>query len=75
VKGITKAFLSRTTNVKARRYEGAAFTSRFIDDALRTKRKVLDLDGGGSALRRILSYFSLTAYGGLMPVTTFGSFG
>jgi hypothetical protein len=46
VKRITKALLSRMTNVKAGRYEGAAFTSLFIDDSLRrTRRKVHSLKG------------------------------
>jgi hypothetical protein len=37
--------LSGVTNVKAGRYKGAAFTL-FIDDAIWTRRKVHDLDGG-----------------------------
>ena len=46
VEGVTKALLSRMTNVKAGRNEGAAFTSLFIDDALRrTRWKVHSLEG------------------------------
>ena len=45
VKGVSKALLSRMANVKAGRYEGAAFTRHFIDEALRTRRKVFDLEG------------------------------
>ena len=37
--------LSRMTNVKAGRHEGAAFTHFIIDDALRTRRKVLNFEG------------------------------
>jgi hypothetical protein len=50
VKGIAKAMLPRMTNVKACRYERAAFTRLFIYDALRTRRKVPDLEA-----RRCLS--------------------
>jgi hypothetical protein len=39
--------LSRVTNVKAARYEGAAFTPLLINNAVWTGRKVQDLDGGG----------------------------
>ena len=40
------------TNVKASRYVGAAFTRFFIDDALWTRRKVLNFEGR----RRFLSH-------------------
>ena len=43
VESIAKAILSRMTNMKAGRYEGATFTGLFIDDALRTGGKVLNL--------------------------------
>jgi hypothetical protein len=45
VKGIAKAMLSRMTNVKAGRHEGAAFTRLIIDGALRTRWKVLNFEG------------------------------
>jgi hypothetical protein len=51
VKGVAKAMLSSVTNIKSRRYEGAAFTSFFLDDAIGTTRKMYS---GGS--RRFLSY-------------------
>jgi len=38
--------LSRVANVKAARYEGAAFKPFFIDDAIWTRRKVYNLKGG-----------------------------
>jgi hypothetical protein len=44
VKSIAKALLSRMANVKAGRYEGAAFARLFIDDALGTRRKMLNLE-------------------------------
>jgi hypothetical protein len=46
VKGVPKAILSGVTNVEAGRYEGAAFAPLFIDDAIRTRREVHDLNGG-----------------------------
>jgi hypothetical protein len=51
VKGIAKAILPCEANVIAVRYEGTAFTRFFLDDALRTGRKVLKSDGR----RRLLS--------------------
>ncbi len=50
VKSITNAVLSCATNMKAGRYEGAAFTRLFVDDALRTGRKMLYLKGCGCVL-------------------------
>jgi hypothetical protein len=47
VKGLAKAILSNVTNVKAARYEGAAFTALFIDNAIWTRRKMHNLNGGG----------------------------
>jgi hypothetical protein len=43
------AVLSRVTNVIAARYDGVAF-ARFIDDAVRTERKALELNGCGCLL-------------------------
>lgn len=51
MKGIAKAILSRVTNVKAGRYEGTAFARFLVDDAIRTRGKVLELYSG----RRLLS--------------------
>jgi hypothetical protein len=51
VKGIAKAMLSSVTNVKAARYEGAAYAPFFIDDAI-WARRTMQLNGG----RRLLSY-------------------
>jgi hypothetical protein len=46
MKRVPKAILSGVTNVEAGRYEGAAFAPLFIDDAIRTRREVHDLNGG-----------------------------
>jgi hypothetical protein len=46
VKGVAEAMLSGVTNVEAGRYEGAAFTSFFIHDTIRTRRKVHNPNGG-----------------------------
>jgi hypothetical protein len=50
VKGVAEAILSGVADVKAGRHEGAAFTP-FIDDAIRTRRKVKHPGGGRCLLR------------------------
>jgi hypothetical protein len=52
MKGIAKAILSRVTNVEAGRYEGTAFARFLVDDAIRTRRKVLELHGGRCLLNQ-----------------------